>query len=332
MTNGLLRLATRHLEVEVDPDRGADILVIRRPGGPNVLATYDWQAPLRASRSASYGDLTTDWMSEYRGAWQELFPNAGAACRVMDVPLPFHGEVSAARWDVADLTPDSVTLTTPTRLPLVLERRMRLAPDGATLLIEETARVEADVTVPYLWGHHPAWVASDGAQIDLPDGIGITVDGGYATEYADLLAGGTGTWPQAPARTGGTVDLGTIGVGPTERLAYLSGFGLDDGWVAIRGVAAGLGVAMSWDVTTFRHAWFWSEIGGPGHPWHGRSRIVAIEPHTAVPSDGLAAADARGEAHRLEPGRSHQTWLTVSLFDADARPIRSVSRDGSVSR
>ena len=98
----MLRLASPGLEVEVDPERGADILAIRRPGGPNTLATYDWQAPLRASRSSTYGDPTTDWLSEYRGAWQELFPNAGAACEVMGVPLPFHGEVSTARWEVAD--------------------------------------------------------------------------------------------------------------------------------------------------------------------------------------------------------------------------------------
>jgi hypothetical protein len=59
---------------------------------------------------------------------------------------------------------------------------------------------------------------------------------------------------------------------------------------------------------------------------------VAIEPHTAVPSDGLAAAVSRGDAHRLAPGRTHQTWLTLSLFDADARPVRMVARDGSVTR
>ena len=74
------------------------------------------------------------------------------------------------------------------------------------------------------------------------------------------------------------------------------------------------------------------EIGGPGHPWHGRSRIVAIEPNTAVPADGLTAADARGEAHRLTPGSEHHTWLTVSLFEADERAVRGVAQDGSVTR
>ena len=151
-------------------------------------------------------------------------------------------------------------------------------------------------------------------------------------EHGDLAAGAAGTWPRVPGKAGGTVELDRVGPGPTERLAYLSGFDALGGWVAIRGVAAGLGVAMAWDVATFPHAWFWWEIGGPGHPWHGRSRIVAIEPHTAVPSDGLAAAVARGDAHRLEPGQTHRTWLTVSLFDADDRPVRGVAQDGSLTR
>lgn len=328
----MLRLATANLEVEVDEERGGDILVIRRPGGANVLATYDWDSPLRASRSTTWGDPVNDWLSEYRGAWQELFPNAGAACEVMGVPLPFHGEVSTARWTVAELTGDTVTITTPTRLPLVLERRMRLASGSATLLIDETARLDADMAVAFLWGHHPAFAATDGALIDLPAGIRVAVDDAYAAEHADLDPGGSGAWPQVPGRTGGTVALDRIGPGPTERLAYLSGFRAGEAWAAIRGVAPNLGVAMAWDASTFPHAWNWWEIGGPGHPWHGRSRIVAIEPHTAVPSDGLAAADARGAAHRLEPGQTHSTWLTVSLFDADERPVRGVAQDGSVTR
>lgn len=328
----MLRLANDAIEVELDPDRGADIRSIRTPGGANVLATADWASPLPASRSVSYGDPVSDWLSEYRGGWQELFPNAGAPCTVMGVPLPFHGEVSTARWEVIEQVADAVTLRTPTRLPLILERRMRLVPGRAVLSVEETARVDADLVVPFLWGHHPAFAATAGAFIDLPAEVRVDVDAAYVPVHGDLEPGGTGTWPAVPGRGGaGTVRLDRVGAGPTERLAFLSGFG-DQTWAAIRGVVPGLGVAMAWDPATFPGAWFWWEIGGPGHPWHGRSRIVAIEPHTSNPSDGLAAAIDRGEAHELRPGEVHETWVTVSLFDADDRPVRSVARDGSVVR
>jgi hypothetical protein len=328
----VLRLATSQIEVEVDPDRGADILAIRRPGGANVLATADWASPLRASRSASYGDPVSDWLSEYRGGWQELFPNPGAPSAAMGVPLPFHGEVSTARWEVVEQSPVALTLRTPTRLPLMLERRMRLAGDRPVLLIEETARADADLAVPFLWGHHPAFAAAEGARIDLPAGVRVDVDRAYDPPLGDLRPGASGTWPSVPARDGdGLVSLDRIGPGPTERLAFLSGFG-GDAWAAIRGVAPGLGVAMVWDPVTFPCAWFWWEIGGPGHPWHGRSRSVAIEPNTDHPADGLAKAIERGTAHRVQPGDVHQTWITVSLFAADDRSVRGVTRDGEVVR
>lgn len=328
----MIRLVSSSMEVELDHDHGAEILSVRHPGGDNVLATYDWASPVWASRSTSYGDEVSDWLSEYRGGWQELFPNAGDACTVLGVPLPFHGEVSRTRWQVVERGADRVSLTTPTRLPLVLERRMRLAPGGPVLLIEETARTEADIEVPFLWGHHPAFAAAEGARIDLPADVRVRVDARYVPDLSDLEPRGAGAWPLAPERGGGSlVDLARIGHGPVQRLAYLSSFG-DQGWVAIRGVSPGLGVAMAWDAATFPHAWFWWEVGGPGHPWHGRARIVAVEPATACPSDGLAAAVQRGEAHMLRPGESRQTWLTMSLFDADERPVTGVGRDGSVER
>ena len=89
---------------------------------------------------------------------------------------------------------------------------------------------------------------------------------------------------------------------------------------------------MAWDAATFPCAWFWWEIGGPEYPWYGRARIVAIEPATAARADGLAAARERSEAHELAPGATHRTWLTMSLFDADERPVTAVERDGRVIR
>lgn len=325
-------LATSQIEVELDPDHGAEILVVRRPRGPNVLATEDWSSPLRASRSTSYGDAVSDWLSEYRGGWQELFPNPGAACTVMGVPLPFHGEASMARWEVVEQGLGTVTLQTPARLPLILERRMTLATDAPILLIEETVRSDVDFTVPFLWGHHPAFIATPDARIDMPDGVRVDVDVDFDAPYADLVPGSSGTWPRMPHRNGADVAMLDVVTGqPTERLAYLSGFG-GSAWAAIRGVAPGLGVAMAWDPTTFRGAWFWWEVGGPGHPWHGRSRSIAIEPNATSPSDGLAAAIERGEAHHVDPGQEHHAWLTVALFDSDDRRIRGVARDGVITR
>jgi hypothetical protein len=327
----MLKLANASIEVEVNPDLGGEIVSLRRPGRANVLASYDWRSPLEASRSTSYGDEGNDWLSEYRGGWQELFPNGGAACTVAGVPLPFHGEVSRARWRIEAQSDDALTISTPTRLPLVLERQMRLSPDRAALYLEETVRAEADVATPFLWGHHPAFLAAVGARIDMPAGTVLVADADYATDLSDIAPGSRGDWPNLAGRDGGDISLDRVSAGPLERLAYLTHMG-GQPWSAIRDLAGGEGMAMAWDGDTFRSAWFWWEIGGPGHPWHGRSRIVAIEPNTTSPSDGLAAAHERGEAHLLPAGGEHRTWLTVSLFEADERPVQGVSRDGTVQR
>ena len=327
----MITLANDRIEVTLDPDHGAEIMSVRRPGRPNVLASYAWRSPLPAGRSTGYGDEVNDWLSEYRGGWQELFPNGGAACTVAGVPLPFHGEVSRARWRIDAQSNDSVTVSTPTRLPLVIERRMRLAPGQASLFIDETVTADADIAMPFLWGHHPAFLAAEGAQIDMPDGTVIVTDAAYETDLSDVAPGSRGAWPTVDARHGGTIDLDRVGSGPVERLAYLTNMG-DQPFAAIRDGSGGEGMGMAWDADMFRSAWFWWEIGGPGHPWHGRSRIVAIEPNTTFPSDGLAAASERGEAHVLPGGGERRTWLTMTLFDADDRAVRGVSRDGMVMR
>lgn len=324
----MIRLANASIEVDINPDLGGEIVTVRRPGRRNVLASYEWRSPLQASRSTSYGDEEIDWLSEYRGGWQELFPNGGSACTVAGVPLPFHGEVSRARWRIDEQSEQAVTISTPTRLPLVLERHMRLAPDRAALLIDETVRADAAIAMPFLWGHHPAFLANEGAHIDLPPGTAVIADADYETDLSDIAPGSRGEWPVVDGRDGTRVSLNEIGLGPIERLLYLTKMG-GQPFAAIRD-PDGEGVGMAWDGDTFRSAWFWWEIGGPGHPWHGRSRIVAIEPNTTFPADGLAAAHERGEAHLLPVGAEHRTWLTVSLFDADARPVRAVTRDGTV--
>ena len=71
----MILLSTSHLRVEVNVDRGAEIVFLGRPGGPNALAYDDWSTPLRAGRSVTYGSTMLDWHSEYRGGWQELFPS-----------------------------------------------------------------------------------------------------------------------------------------------------------------------------------------------------------------------------------------------------------------
>jgi galactose mutarotase-like enzyme len=318
----VITLATEQLRVEVAPRRGAEIRFVGHPSGTNVLAAYDWSTPVPASRSTTYGSPDLDWLSEYRGGWQELFPNAGDSCVVEGVPLPFHGELSACEWDVVHCDAAAVTLRAGARLPLVVERRMQVLSGASTLLIEEAVTNEGSAVARFVWGHHPAFDAVPGMLIDLPPGPVHQADD--LPEPVAALPAPRHTWPLLGDRE---VDLSTV---PPERqsLSYLPD--RPEGWAALRDPRTRRGIAMAWDRATFPHLWLWHEIGGQGLPWYGRARIVALEPQTAWPRDGLAAAIARGQSLSLAPGERRETWLTLSLFEASARHVIAVERDGRV--
>ncbi len=323
---GEIALLTASLAVVLRPDRGAEIRFIGAPDGPNVLFWQNWSTPLRASRSISYGDTERDWLSEWRGGWQELFPNAGAQATAMGIPLPFHGDASGARWEVVEASATDVTVRTSTRLPLTLTRRMWLALDRPVLNLAETVRNESDQEVPFLWGHHPAFDGVPGTVLDVPADRAVVPDG-FEVDHADL-APGDYRWPQAVGRGGGELDLSVLPAGPLERVVYLPE--VLAGWAALRR-PDGIGVAMAWNADVHRHLWLWTEVGGVDFPWYGRSRVLAVEPVSSWPNDGLAAAVTRGRASHIGPGESISTWLTVSLFGSSDQKVVGVSRDGRVS-
>ncbi len=327
-----LELTNGALTVGVNTDLGAEITKLAGADDTNLLFAPDWQTPTPANRSKTYGSDALDWLSEYRGGWQELFPNAGNPCTVLGTPLPFHGEVSRAQWAWQWLDEGrSLRLTVGARLPLVLERTMTLDAARPILTIEERIRNESLLSVPYIWGHHPAYsapLATPGAQIDLPGGRVVT-DLSLDGPAVDLVPGSEHRWPHATGRDGSPVDLSVVPEAPIARLCYLSE--LSAGWYAIRNPQAGIGAALAWDVAVFPNLWLWQEIeGSQGMPWYGRGQITALEPATQWPSHGLAAAIEKGQAHVLEPGAETSTRLVFSLFEASDRPVIDVSREGVV--
>lgn len=318
-------LGSPHLIVTVHPARGAEVHHFGPPGGPNLLFWQDWLTPVRASRSTSYGTDERDWLSEWRGGWQELFPNAGATAEMFGIELPFHGEASASRWEVLEVSATALTVRTPSRLPLTLTRHMRLDPDRPVLHLEETVVNESDLEVPFVWGHHPAFDGIPGTQVDAPPGPAVVPDG-FDVEFADLAAGEY-QWPNARTTAGDEVDLRVLPAGRVERVVYRPD--ITNGWAALRRPDH-LGIGMAWDTTVFRHLWLWTEVGGKEFPWYGRSRVLAVEPVSSWPNDGLAQALRRGRAHLLGPRRTVTSWLTMALFDSTDRPVTAVDREGGI--
>jgi galactose mutarotase-like enzyme len=297
------------LVVQLDERLGGEITRIRH-ADVELLAFYDWMSPVRASRSVGYGDPKLDWLSEYRGGWQLLVPNAGAACVVDGVPLPFHGEWSRTHVTVTERAADRVVMVAGTRLPLVVERQVGVETDPDRVIVRTTVSNPSDRVVPFVWGEHPAFAVEHGDEVDLPSAQVLAADG---TPVGD--------WPAVSE--GGRLDRVDT-THPTESVHFV--VGLAAGWAGLRRREAG--VALAWDVADFPAVWLWHEIASPSFPFYGRSSLVAIEPASCWPGDGLGGAVARGQALMLAPGETRSTTVAVIPFASSGRALCGATVDG----
>ena len=307
----MIRLTSPRLEVVIDEGRGAQIVRLGRPGGPNHLAWIDSDWPLRASAGGSYGSDDMAWLSEHRGGWQEMFPNAGAGCTVDGIPHPVHGESSMTPWEVVETPGDlEVTLRGRTHTPLTVTRRIFLEREGRRLVIVEEIHNPSELAFPYAWGHHPAFDAPPGTRLELA-GARFEVDGGFDGPEADLPPGAAGVWPQAESRAGAPVDLGVMPGHPAERVVYLTELVEPRARILRPDTADRL--TLEWSAEAFPFAWLWVNRRATRFPWFGRLSSMAVEPVNVRAADGLAAAAARGQAPVLAGGETQRGWLAVSL-------------------
>jgi len=312
LDNGILR-------VQINEELGAEIHSIEA-AGKNFLASYNWKTPIPAASSRSYGDPVTDWLSEYRGGWQVLFPNAGNDATIEGTPIPFHGEFSRTHVEILSSTTNELVVTAGARIPLILTRKYSLAPGSNALLIEQEVTNESDSEWPFIWGEHPAFSLPPGSKIHMPKGP-ITADLTAAGPLQDIPVGAKGTWPSIEGNSGEMIDLSVVPSGSVERLCYLHD--RPEGWIAMTHGETLFG--LSWDTAAFPHVWMWQEIQGPSFPWFGRSTITALEPASTWPSLGLEAAIKNGQAFSLKPGETRRAWTTFSVSEIGQSAISSVS-------
>jgi len=318
-------LQSGDLHVKVNLNLGCEMTYLGTENH-NVLASYDWTAPVPASSSTSYGDNVMDWLSEYRGGWQTLLPNAGDPCTVGGVPLPFHGEWSRAKVITESQDEQSITVSSGLRLPLVARRSISLHPTNRTVTITQSIRNVGRSATPFIWGEHPAFALSAGARIHIPAGQVHSAATSVGT-HQDILVGAVGSWPMMPGTNDTDVDLSIVPAAATSRLCYLPE--IRAGWAVLQD--EDVSVALSWDVDAFPHIWLWQEIGNEGFPSFGRSAITAVEPQSTWPAHGLAAAMDAGQARWLEPGESAEAWMSVAIVDTLAGIPQAVDKSGKIT-
>jgi galactose mutarotase-like enzyme len=307
-------LQSDRLRVTVLPEKGADIYaLVERSSGVDALMKTPWGLRPPAATGPA------DFLENYEGAWQELFPSANDACDYQGCSIPFHGEVALRAWSwVIERDDDGacrVALTVTTRtLPFRLERRMTLEKGSPRLVLEERLTNLGAERLPFVWGHHLVLGApflEAGCRLEIPAGEVRTPDEVYEPQTAELPAKYRGAWPHAPGRAPGSrIDLRHI-PGPeahTHDDVYLSGF--DRGHWMVTNPRRRLRFSLDWDADLFRSVTLWRPFGGSDLPPLTGIYGVGIEPW--VSRHNLARAIEAGEARWLEPGAQLETTVTAT--------------------
>ena len=341
LNNGvrMLRLENELLATTVLLDKGADIYeLIYKPRGVDVLWKSPWGMKAPGRGPSMPGGSEVVWLEHYAGGWQELFPNGGDACTYKGVELAFHGEASMVLWDyeIVDQSTNAVEVRLETRLkrsPFLVERYMRVEAGQPALIIRGRVTNEAGESMDYMWSHHPAYGApflSEACRIDVGT-QSFRADDGYAGAYSPLMPGESYQWPNS-IKGDITTDLSRIPDQNTRRdmLAYFENF--DSGWYAITNPDLGFGVGLVWPKEVYPYAWFWQEMhANPGFPFYQNCYVMAIEPASSIPGQGLVNVMEKTGVHgTLGPGESAEVDLRAVFYESKAG-VEGIDADGQVA-
>jgi uncharacterized protein DUF4432 len=310
------------IRVVVLPDKGAEIHQITDlRSGTDLLFEAPWG--LRPPGSPPLpGSGEDEFMWNYAGGWQELFPSVNEACVYRGKRIPFHGEVASLPWEHEIVHGDGgdaqVRFSTRSRqTPFRVERVLRLGEGDPELLVEGSVTNESTEPVHFVWGHHcvvgPPFL-EPGCRLEIPARTIVTSPELWEPETARLEPGRREPWPLAPLRTGGTVDLRDVPGPETRSHDDLYVTDLDEGWLAVSNPRLDLTFRLEWDRAVFGWIVLWQPYGGAVAPPLAGSYALGIEPWTSRLS--LERAVEAGVATELPGGVSFTTTLRARLLRA----------------
>lgn len=303
------------LKIVILPRKGADVyeLVDKRLGVNFLLKTPQGSLPP--------GEVEPkDFLDNYEGGWQELFPNTDTSCDYKGRSLPFHGEVALLPWEFLverdDAEETSVRFIVRCRqTPFELQRLMRLREGKADLEIEEVVVNHSEAAAEFVWGHHLVLggdFLEEGCRLEMPANLLTTRDELYEPATARLAPGQRERWPHARGRREREwIDLGYI-PGPevhSHDEIFISE--LSRGEIAVTNPRLGLRFALEWNESVFPWVVLWQPFGGSDEPPLTGIYGLGIEPW--VWPDNLEAAIKQGKAIKVPAGESFSTKLSVSV-------------------
>jgi len=102
-------------------------------------------------------------------------------------------------------------------------------------------------------------------------------------------------------------------------------------WYAITNPTLGVGVGLSWSGEVFPHAWYWTDFkGSSGYPFYSNAQVMAIEPNSSIPGQGLVKAMEKTATHLvLEAGQSMSSRITAQFFE-NTSGVQSIGENGAI--
>lgn len=317
-------IANEFISAQILTDQGADIhKLLFKPLGIDVL----WK-PQRVPREPGIGpplagDSYILWNEYFRGGWNLIFPNFGPAVMHRGSPLEFHGEAARVAWTQGQVHSDSdaasvqleVTLL---RSPFHIRRTVSVQSGQPALFVNDTITNESVEPMECMWAHHPAFgppLISADCTIET-DAQFIESDDSYTVLGNDLPTGQTWAWPRVMNNHGDEVDLAKIPPrnARRSRVLYLKNF--ENPSYRLVNRAVGLGVEVSWDKQIFPYAVFWQESGGAvEYPHFGSAYVMAIEPTSSYPCQGIGAVMAKTKTHlTFAAGETKSAEISARFF------------------
>lgn len=322
-----LVLRDQHSRVVVLPDKGCDIYAVEDlRTGVDVLFKTPWGLRERAAGQKA-PDSVAHWLQQYPGGWQLVLPNGGTEAAAQGTRWGFHGEACLVPWS-CELVEGGVDATTTLfYAPLTVQRQIRL--EAGRLRIAETVTNDSPDAVELMWGHHPAFGAplvAPGARATVPARTYVADD---EQPGPGITPGSRHPWPHVTTHDG-IRDLSVVGAEPTAHLGYLTD--LTANWFAITNPELGLGVWLRWSTGILDRAWFWQELhGSSGFPWFRRAYVMAIEPNSTIPGQGIERATAKGGVPvTLGGGERASVELELGMFHG-RDPVADVDEHGQVT-
>ena len=315
------------LRVGILVDKGTDLFEFNyKPQDQDFI----WLSPKGVQNPTSYLSTSPDplatFLDSYLGGWQEILPNGGAPSSYLGAHFGQHGEVSQLPWDyrIVEDTEECVAVTFSVRLqkvPLVLEKTLRLRREEKRLTIEETLINESDIPLRAMWGHHITFgrpFLDERCSIRLPEQITVHPHATAIHPQGRRVNGSKQySWPLVEGVKGEVIDLSQIPPRDTiSEIVYLQGF-QQPGWYEVFHQDKQMGLRVEWDTQVMPYLWFWQEFGASqDYPWYSRAYTIGLEPFSSYPTDGIAQAVANETALVLKPRQTQQFFCQVQVIEA----------------